>query len=172
MSAMKYKVRLLILMLVLCNLALALKAQEQKGRETHLEKFRSMKIAFFTERLDLTPQEAEKFWPLYNDYENKKREVTRHRHLKPGYLSEQLADMTDEEAEKMVDEMMAARKKELQLAVAFHEDLKKILSPKKVLKFYITEIQFREYMLRRIRDERDRGNAEKGKNPPPGSLLP
>jgi hypothetical protein len=56
--------------------------------------------------------------------------------------------------------------------LAFHEDLKKILPPKKVMRFYITEIQFREYMLRKIRDERGGGNREKGENPPPGPVFP
>jgi Spy/CpxP family protein refolding chaperone len=172
MSAMKYKIRMLTLILVLCDLTLALKAQEHKGRQEHIEKFRSMKIAFFTERLELTPQEAEKFWPLYNDHEKKKREVSRYRHFRPRNMSEQLADMTDQEAEEMVDEMMEARKKEVQLAAAFHEDLKEILPPKKVMKFYITEIQFREYMLRKIRDERGSGPKAKDENPLPGSLFP
>lgn len=169
---MKYKVRILTLILMLCNLTLALNAQERKGREEYIEKFRSMKIAFFTERLELTPGEAEKFWPAYNEYEKEKREISRHRHFRHRNIDEQLENMTDEEAEKKVDEMMEGRKKEVQLSTAFHEDLKKIFPPKKVMRFYITEIQFREYMLRKIRDERGGGPRKKGENPPPGSLLP
>jgi hypothetical protein len=172
MSAMKYTVRILTLILMLCNLTLALNAQERKGREEYIEKFRSMKIAFFTERLELTPGEAEIFWPAYNEYEKEKREISRHRHFRHRNIDEQLENMTDEEAEKKVDEMMEGRKKEVQLSTAFHEDLKKIFPPKKVMRFYITEIQFREYMLRKIRDERGGGPRKKGENPPPGSLLP
>ncbi|MCK4854003.1 MAG: hypothetical protein KAT31_07070 [Bacteroidales bacterium] len=169
---MKYTVRILTLILMLCDLTLSLNAQERKGREEYIEKFRSMKIAFFTERLELTPGEAEIFWPAYNEYEKEKREISRHRHFRHRNIDEQLENMTDEEAEKKVDEMMEGRKKEVQLASAFHEDLKKIFPPKKVMRFYITEIQFREYMLRKIRDERGGGPRKKGENPPPGSLLP
>ena len=169
---MKYTVRILTLILMLCNLTLALNAQERKGREEYIEKFRSMKIAFFTERLELTPGEAEIFWPAYNEYEKEKREISRHRHFRHRNIDEQLENMTDEEAEKKVDEMMEGRKKEVQLSTAFHEDLKKIFPPKKVMRFYITEIQFREYMLRKIRDERGGGPRKKGENPPPGSFLP
>jgi len=169
---MKYTVRILTLILMLCNLTLALNAQERKGREEYIEKFRSMKIAFFTERLELTPGEAEIFWPAYNEYEKEKREISRHRHFRHRNIDEQLENMTDEEAEKKVDEMMEGRKKEVQLSTAFHEDLKKIFPPKKVMRFYITEIQFREYMLRKIRDERGGGPRKKGENLPPGSLLP
>ena len=172
MSAMKYTVRIFTLILMLSNFALALNAQERKGREEHMEKFRSMKIAFFTEKLELMPEEAEKFWPLYNDFQSKKREVSRYRHRRPNKMDEQLASMTDQEAEKMADDMIISRKKEVELDEAFHSDLKEIFPPKKVLKYYITEHQFREYMLRKIRDEHRGGEGKKSKNPPPGSLLP
>ena len=38
------------------------------------EKIRRAKIALITERLDLTPEQAEKFWPIYNAYEEKKHQ--------------------------------------------------------------------------------------------------
>ena len=169
---MKNKIRLLTIILLTCTLLPLLKAQERRGREEHIEKFRSMKIAFFTERLELTAEEAEKFWPLYNAYEQNKREISRQRHLRPRNMDEQLENMTEQEAEEKINEMMEARKKETDLAEAFQEDLKGILPPKKILKLYIVEIQFREYMLRKIRDERNDRQGEKGKNTPPMSMLP
>jgi len=172
MTTMKYTLRILTLTLMLFSLTLALSAQESKSREEQIEKFRSMKIAYFTEKLELTPEEAEKFWPLYNDYEKKRREVSRYRHRRPKNMDEQLANMTDQEAEKMADDMIISRKKEVELDEAFHKDLKEIFPPKKVMKYYITEHQFREYMLRKIRDERRGGQGKKSENPPPGSLLP
>ena len=172
MTTMKYTLRILTLTLMLFSLTLALSAQERKSREEQIEKFRSMKIAYFTEKLELTPEEAEKFWPLYNDYEKKKREVSQYRYRRSRNMDEQLANMTDQEAEKMGDDMIEDRKKEVMLAEAFHGDLKKIFSPKKVMKYYFTERHFREHMLRRIRDEQRGGQGKKSENPPPGSLLP
>lgn len=169
---MKNTARILTLILMLGNLTMALNAQEPKSREERIEKFRSMKIAFFTERLELTPAEAETFWPAYNEHEKQMREISSFRHFRHKNIEERLASMTDQEAEEMVDEMMEARKKEVQLETAFHKDLKKILPPKKVMRFYITEIQFREYMLRKIRDERSERHRGSGANPPAGSQLP
>ena len=171
-TAMKYKVRLITIFLVSSAFLQILNAQERKDRKEQIEKFRSMKIAFFTERLELTTEEAEKFWPVYNEFEKNRREISGHRHPRPMNMEEQLADMTDQEALEKIDEMMEARKKEVKLAADFLEDMKAILPPKKILKYYITEIQFREYMLRRIRDEHHGPDGEKGKNPPPGSMLP
>ena len=169
---MKYTVRIIALSLLLTSLALALNAQERKGRQEQMEKFRSMKIAFFTEKLELTTAEAEKFWPLYNQFESDRREYTRHRHRRSNNLEEQLANMTDQEAEKMADDMILARKKEVELSEAFHKDLKDIFPPKKVMKYYITEHQFREYMLRKIRDERRGRSGQRGESPPPGTMSP
>ncbi len=169
---MKYTVRILSLVLVLTSMALALKAQEPKGRQEHMEKFRSMKIAFFTEKLELTPEEAEKFWPLYNDFDSKKREVTKPRYRRYRNMDEQLAIMSDQEAEKMADDMILSRRKEMELSEAFHKDLKEIFPPKKVMKYYITEHQFREYMLRKIRDERRQNPGQTDESPPPGSMFP
>ncbi|MCK7539265.1 MAG: hypothetical protein MZV63_54335 [Marinilabiliales bacterium] len=46
-----------------------------QGRCRADEKLTAYKIAFFTQRLDLTPAEAEKFWPLYNDYSARKNKL-------------------------------------------------------------------------------------------------
>lgn len=169
---MKYTTRIFTLIGILCSFTLVLNAQERKGREEHIEKFRSMKIAYFSEQLELTPEEAEKFWPLYNDFESKKREVNRYRHRRSRNMDEQLANMTDQEAGKMADDMIEAKKKEINLDESFHSELKKIFPPKKVLKYYITEHRFREYMLRKIRDERRGGQGKRSEKTPPGSMLP
>jgi Spy/CpxP family protein refolding chaperone len=169
---MKYKTRTFSLILILCTLTAALNAQDTKSREDHREKFRSMKIAYFTERLELTPEEAEKFWPVYNQFENEKKELKHDHYIRPKKMDQQLEELSDEEVEEIMDNMIDARKREAQLSAEFHEDLKDILPPKKIMKLYITEIQFREHMLRRIRDERGGGGRGGGGNSPPGSKLP
>jgi hypothetical protein len=176
---MKYILRSFAFLLVFCSFVLAVHAQERKSRDERIEKFQTMKIAFLTEKLELTTEEAEKFWPLYKEFETNKREISRHRHFRRGNWDEQLENMTDQEAQEMLDEMMAARKKEVQLDEAFHKDLNGILPPKKILKLHRAEIQFREHMLRKLRDERRGGSGgsgspggQRGKNPSSGPLLP
>lgn len=169
---MKYTHRIITAILILFSFSFVLNAQEGKGRQEHMEKFRSMKIAYFTENLELTPEEAEKFWPLYNDFETRKREVSRQRYRRSRNMDEELSNMTDQEAARMADDIIISRRKEVELSEAFHKDLKKIFPPKKVMKYYITEHQFREYMLRKLRDERRNAQGKKGNNLPSPSLLP
>ena len=46
-------------------------AQEGQGNE----KIEQLKIAFITKHLKLTTEEAQKFWPVYNQYEAEKKQV-------------------------------------------------------------------------------------------------
>jgi UDP-N-acetylglucosamine:LPS N-acetylglucosamine transferase len=63
--------------LYLLLLVIAMPALAQKGGKSsyNKEKLESAKIAFITKRLDLTPKQAEKFWPLYNQHYKNKKEL-------------------------------------------------------------------------------------------------
>ena len=47
------------------------------AQNPNLEKFSTYKIGFFTKKMNLTSQEAEKFWPVYNDYQKQKNLIQR-----------------------------------------------------------------------------------------------
>ena len=66
------------LILLISIPALLINAQGRTDRSPESrEKFRSIKIAYFTEELELTSEEAEKFWPVYNEYDKKKSDLHR-----------------------------------------------------------------------------------------------
>lgn len=159
---MKTTLRILSLSVILVLFSLTAISQRHQGAGQHMEKFRSMKIAYFTDNLDLTAKEAETFWPIYYDFEKKKSELMKGRQMKSREFVEKADELSDQEVEEIVDQQFEIRKKELQLDIEFKNELKKILPSKKVMNFYITEVKFREYMLRRIREERGDSNR-KGK---------
>ena len=41
----------------------------------NMERIRSQRVAFYTEKLELSEKEAEIFWPVYNDYSSQKEEI-------------------------------------------------------------------------------------------------
>ena len=53
------------------------KAERQNERKENIE---AMKIGFLTKKLDLTPEEAQKFWPVYNQYSDKMKELRKRRY--------------------------------------------------------------------------------------------
>ncbi len=153
----KIFITLLIIMFGLSNLV----AQGERR-----EKLKAYKTAFITEKLELTPAEAEKFWPVYNNYENKvhqlKFENIRNEHRKirdKGGID----TLTDAEAnailKKLVknEEILATVKNEL------FEDLKNIISPKKILKLYRSEHEFNRKLLSEFRKKQMM--QMRGKNP-------
>ena len=165
-TAMKTSTRILSFSVPIIFLCLSAMGQGPQNHEKRMEKYRSMKIAYFTENIELTPEDAEKFWPLYNKYDQQKHELRMNRRLRSKEFSQQAEQLSEQEAEKIIDRHMEIRQKELQLDMEFHNELKQVLSSKKIMKFYITEVQFREYMLRRIREERGEPNRKREKQLP------
>ena len=58
----------LIFIFCLVCVSMTVSAQPQERKEMK-EKIKTMKIAFITEKLDLSTSEAEKFWPIYNAFD-------------------------------------------------------------------------------------------------------
>ena len=125
------------------------KERMEKHRKEMAEKIKVSKIAFITEELSLTPEEAEKFWPVYNEMEQKREESTKkimERFRKP----EEQTEMTDEKALEMMDARFKQEKDLLELKTKYHQKFLDILSPVKVLKLYEAEDRFRRQLMDRM----------------------
>jgi len=135
--------------------ALLINAQGRRGWDPATqEKFRSMKIAFFTDELEFTTEEAEKFWPVYHKYEEKQSDLHRERRNSFRGSMEEFETISDEQAEEMIKKHLEFQKKDLQLEIELYTNIKEILPPKKIAKLHITEMRFREHMLKQLRGER------------------
>src|SRR4051812_43224233 len=65
-----------------------------------MEKIKTMKIGFLTERLNLSPEEAKSFWPVYNKYQDE-IEVLRKAHRENlQKVRDNFDEMPDKEIEK------------------------------------------------------------------------
>lgn len=120
------------------------------------EQIKSLKVAFITTELQLTPEESTKFWPLYNSYEDKQREIKKEK--VKSYMDRMDDDSFDKLSEKEAatilsqienseDELHEARKK-------FTASLKGILSPVKILKLKKAEENFNRKLLQQYRDKK------------------
>jgi Spy/CpxP family protein refolding chaperone len=120
------------------------------------EQVKASKVAFITNELNLTTTEAEKFWPLYNTFEDKQREIKKDR-IK-GYmnrldgseekLSEKEAATLLAQMEKTEDELHQLRKK-------FVADLKGVLPATKILKLKKADEDFNRKLLKQYKNKRD-----------------
>lgn len=132
--------------------------------EERLQEIKSQRAAFLTQRLDLTPAEAEKFWPVFNQYD-KEQEVVRKelREMHRGVRKD--TDITDAEAAAAIDKELAARQKELDIRKKYAAEFKRTIGAVKTMRLGKAERDFNRELLKRLRDRmEDRRNGA----PPPG----
>ncbi len=117
------------------------------------DKIKSLKTAFITEKLALTPTEAEKFWPVYNLYDTQLRELNKTQRKEIFQKIDNAAEnMTNAEATAIIERDFAIRENELEIRKKMFADLGKIISAKKVLLLAKSEEDFKRSLLRRYRD--------------------
>lgn len=128
-------------------------AQRGERHKERWEKYRTEKIAFLTTNLDLTPEEAQSFWPVYNQLDKVKSEAQQRRREIEQKLREAEETISDDEIIKLTREFSGNLEKEGKLMTEYNEKFLKILPPKKVLMLYKTEGEFRMYMMKKYRDQ-------------------
>ena len=110
-------------------------SQTKQNRE---EKIESLKIAFITEKLQLTSDEAKKFWPVYNDYEKEVKTIA---------INSKNGDVIENE-----ENLLAVKKK-------YRPSFEKILGTDKMNKLFIAEREFRNLLIKRLKN---RNNYRQG----------
>ena len=116
------------------------------------DKVRTEKISFITENLDLTPDEAEKFWPVYNQLEKEKESAQKRRRELEKKVKDGGESLSESETIKLTSDFAGSLEKEGALMKKYNEEFLKILPPKKVLRLYQVENEFRMHMFRKYRD--------------------
>jgi len=118
------------------------------------EKVGAMKVAFLTDKLDLTAKEAQVFWPIYNEFENKLETYRKTRKKDALAVLETIENLSDKEVESLVDAEIKQRQNELDIQKEYHEKFKKILPVKKVAKLYVAENDFKRQLLKKIKEQK------------------
>jgi hypothetical protein len=131
-----------------------LSAQDRRGPSPEMfEKIKAEKISFFTSKMDLTPAEAQAFWPVYNEFEKKKFDIQRQIHDFERMSDEDYAKLSETDILKMTNNYIDSFEKEASLRKEYHKQFLKILPQKKVLLLYRTENEFRGHMIREYRKD-------------------
>ncbi|MET3025653.1 sensor of ECF-type sigma factor [Flavobacterium sp. UW10123] len=119
------------------------------------EKIKAFKVSFLTTELELTSTEAEKFWPIYNAYDDKQYEL---KYLKMKTYLRQLKDdnlknLSDKEATTLLSQIESTDKEIYQLREKYTNSLKKVLPAKKILLLKKSEDDFNRKLLQQYRDK-------------------
>jgi Spy/CpxP family protein refolding chaperone len=120
------------------------------------EQIKALKVAFITNELALTSDEATKFWPLFNAFEEKQQEIKKQK-LK-GYLkrvdNDSFDNLSEKDATTMLAQMESTEDELYQLKKKFMASLKGVISPIKILKLKKAEENFNRKLLQQYRDRK------------------
>lgn len=129
-------------------------AQPGAKMEQKKEKVEAMKIGFITQQMNLTPEEAQKFWPVYNLMNNELESLRKDRQLARDNAKINFEVMTDAEVDKLINDEITSRQKELDVQKKYVTQFKAVLPVKKVAQFYRAEEQFKRKLLEKIQEKR------------------
>ncbi len=124
------------------------------AQNSNLEKLNAFKIGFFTKRLDLNSAEAEKFWPVYNEYQDQRNKLQLEKALIIRNFNRNESSLNDIQLTEMGDKLIALITRESSLEVEFHKKLKEIFPPAKVIRFYQVENQYKAQLLNELQGVR------------------
>lgn len=112
------------------------------------------KVRFFNEHLQLSASESAKFWPIYNDYQNRRDKITADRNNLLSYFQANNANMTDAEAAEAVNRFVLYQQQETELLSSYTKRFREFLAPAKVMRIYIVENEFKKWLLENLRENR------------------
>ena len=119
----------LLLVLVIFGSLTGIKAQETD------EKIQALKVAFITQKLQLSPDEAQRFWPVYDQYQNEIR------NLQLDYVN---------------GSALANEEKLLNIRKRYEPSFQRALGPQKANRLFNVERDFRSILIRRLQNQNSR----------------
>lgn len=132
---------------IMCfTLSLPSFAQHHRERSEQIE---ALKAAFITSKLDLTTDEAQKFWPVYNNYQKEMMDLMRKR--------KEDRDKPNIDPNDKINADLAYESRMLELKKKYKKLYLKTIPPQKILQLYQAEREFREQLIKQLKDRR-KGN--------------
>lgn len=131
------------------------------AQRTIEERIEARRIAYISTRLNLTPEESQLFWPIYNEYRQKREGINeKYRN------SEDVLSLSDSEVEAAILQSLDKEQALLDLKKQYFLEMKKVIPVRKVAMLQHAERAFKEELLRELQERRSdrRGNPRSGQN--------
>ncbi|MBL7831306.1 MAG: hypothetical protein JNK41_09790 [Saprospiraceae bacterium] len=143
-----------ILIAILSLSAFFVEAQ-QNGRiqkDKKNDRIESLRIAFITEKLRLSPKESQLFWPVFNSYREESNQIK-----SSGKFDRAIEDMSESEAEDFVKDKFSQQERQLALDKKYYLKFREVLSVKKIALLYDAENEFKRKLLNAIKNRQEQG---------------
>jgi hypothetical protein len=120
---------------------------QRPGQQIDPERLQAARIAFISTRLDLKPEQAEKFWPIFNQFTDQKEAVLR----QMANLTRGVSEISEEEATSRIQQRFQLEEKLIKDERAFVAEASKILSSKQILMLHNIARDFARQLYQRQR---------------------
>lgn len=118
------------------------------------EKIKALKTAYITTELNLSSDEAEKFWPVYNASQKKTHQLRKQLRDIHKKTDQTFDNISEKEAQDILNTTMILDKKMYEEQNVLIQNLKNILSAKKIIQLQKAEDQFKRKLLKKFKDRR------------------
>jgi len=141
----------IIAALILSITAFAIPPQNQEAKRNWRDKLKAEKVAFLTTRMDLTPQEAEIFWPVYNQVDQEGHKIFLKLLNSYKELEKAIQDNAGkDEIERLLWAYVRAKDESASREEANIKKYLEILPAEKVARLYVGEEEFRRSQINRL----------------------
>jgi hypothetical protein len=156
---MKNTICLMIVTLVAISLSFAQPGPPPPAVEKRKEKVEALKRSYYSEKLALTPAEAEKFWPIYNEF-SKKEDALR-KEGKGNKKKDEQPNFTEKEALTEIDRIAVQKKSHIDLETQFLKDCMPVLGASRTMQLTQIDRDFQRELLEHMRERKEGGKGPK-----------
>lgn len=142
------------LLSILCISFFCIVSFSAQDKRDSKEKIKALKISYLTEQLHLTPDEAEKFWPIYNAYDIEQHDLRSKQRFelkKALKSSDEIEALNESDAEKLITLKLSIDKQLYESQKDFINKIKQVISYKKIIKLHVAEMEFGRKLMSKYR---------------------
>ncbi len=137
--------RLLVFILVAFSFSLSAQTDSEKA-------LKAEKVAFITSKLQLTSDEAKAFWPIYDEYWERKISILNERRKLVDEFAKDMDKLAEIDIVNYTNRYVNSNKQEAELLSEFNIKLRTILPPKKIMLLYQSNYEFKDYLLKKVKE--------------------
>lgn len=142
-----------ILLIFILGMSFVSFSQDKKAkREERQDRVKNLKIAYFTKELNLSATESEKFWPIYNEMEEKMKNIRKDNKKSIDQLQENSESISDDDFKKSINQIFDAEIEETNVKKEYYNKIAGAIGYKKAGKVYKLERVFKLMLLNEMKD--------------------
>jgi hypothetical protein len=116
------------------------------------EKINNLRIAYLTDKLGLTTEQAEKFWPLYREFAQERRQARAELMQKQGEIDPKNPD--PKKQQEVVDLSLKVKQRVLDLEKDYSSRMLKVITAQQLINLRKAEIEFRDILINQLQQRR------------------